>query len=362
MLPINVDVRTLSIRFGGISQYTSDLWRSYIELRQDIEVHLYSHDNVLPGYEVKDLRKLRFPQRWGGEWVWEQVLFPKVVCNKQAIPVGTDFYLSNHHCRPGLVFIYDMMFLQSPDQGYRNRMERRVRDSVDAGHHVVTISQFCRKEISEYLSLSEDRISVVYPGVHLGRLEPAEKIERDRPMVLFLGEQSHRKNICAMLSAVKQLHSLDVDFDFYLVGKRTADENEILKHLDTLGLSDDRRIHRLGWVTDLEKERLWEQADVFLFPSKNEGFGMPVIESMARGVPVVTSNGGALSEVVNDAAMVVPLSSEQFIDDLAEKISMLLHSIELQEELKKKGEKRASLFSWQESARQLDRVLEKVSG
>jgi glycosyltransferase involved in cell wall biosynthesis len=127
-------------------------------------------------------------------------------------------------------------------------------------------------------------------------------------------------------------------------------------------VDDDCRVRRLGWVTDLEKERLWQQADVFLFPSKDEGFGMPVIEAMAREVPVVTSDGGALPEVAKDAALIVPLSSSQFVTDLAERIDMALHSHELRQRLVRAGKVRASLFSWENSASQLNRVLEMMNG
>lgn len=361
-MQVDVDVRTLSNRLGGISYYTYSLWMTFCKLSQEIPVRFFSHNKALPDFPLKDVIKKRLPQRWGGERIWEEWLFPRLAHRNNAIPVGSDFYLSPRHSRAGLVFIYDMMFLQSPDPEYRIRLERRVRDSVSAGHHVVTISQYCQKNISKHLDLTEDKISIVSPGVYLSQLELPKRISRERPMVLFIGEQSHRKNICAMLSAVKQLYDQGTDFEFLLVGKLTLDEPEIQHHLNRLGLSNDYRIRRLGWIAGLEKERLWQQADLFLFPSKDEGFGMPVIEAMARGVPVVTSDGGSLPEVTKDAALIVPLSSLQFVSDLADRIDMALSSNELRQRLVMAGKVRARLFSWESSVSQLKMALETMNG
>lgn len=357
---VDVDVRTLSIRNGGISSYTFGLWQAFAERYPEVTLHFYSHNRLLPDFPLNHIEMIKIPQRWIGQYVWENWAFPCLL-QSSSVPVGMDFYLSKNHKSKGIVFVYDLMFLDSSDSDYRDNMLTRVRSSIETGHQVVTISNHCRSQISKYFSLPEHRIGVVYPGVS-SVSDGLEKSGNDEETsIIYTGELSHRKNIVAMLEAVKHLFNTGHNFNFHLIGKATADQPDIDAAISMLGLKNEERVKWLGWVSEQQKNKLWSSADLLLFPSRDEGFGMPVVEAMACGIPVVTSDGGALSEVAGDAALITPLEGEGFSLRLAENIKIGLYDKEHRKELVSRGYKNARRFLWHNSAGALFDLLEEIN-
>jgi glycosyltransferase involved in cell wall biosynthesis len=131
-----------------------------------------------------------------------------------------------------------------------------------------------------------------------------------------------------------------------LPGYPTAHEQELRARVDALGLEHDVRL--LGWIDERELEGLWSLADAFVFPSLYEGFGLPVLEAMARGVPVACSNVSSLPEVAGDAA---PLFDPREKSAIAGAITLLLGDPQLAERLRERGRERARDFTWERTAR-----------
>lgn len=361
-MKIDVDVRTLSIRHGGISFYTYGIWNAFMSLYPGVETAFYSHNEPLADFPLRGVRRIPIPQRWGGASLWQDWAFPNRTKHDRAIPFGSDFYLSANHAKRGAFMVYDLMFLDSPDQGYKEGMLAKVGRSIRAGHMIITISDFCRNEIIRYFSLPEERVRVVYSGVDRLYERAADSAAKERKTLLFVSELSHRKNVVALLEAIAALYARGEDFDFHFIGKQTVDRPDIEQAIHRLSLRDERRIHWHGWVSEAEKNQLWEKADLLVLPSRDEGFGMPVVEAMSRGVPVVASNGGAIPEVAGEAALITPLAGGDFSGRLADDISRVLHEVPLRQRLITSGYKNARRFLWQENVRTLYRLMEELDG
>ncbi len=166
----------------------------------------------------------------------------------------------------------------------------------------------------------------------------------DRPVALSLSAKRPHKNLSRLLDALASLAAAERPV-LVLGGYSTPHEDELRAQAAKLGLDDDVRF--LGWIEPPELEGLYDSAALAVFPSLAEGFGLPVVEAMRRGVPVACSNIGALTEVAGDAALLVDPESTP---DIADAIRRLTRGGEEAERLRRAGPARAAEFSWERSA------------
>jgi len=173
--------------------------------------------------------------------------------------------------------------------------------------------------------------------VHHGVRPPPMALKGQREkMILFTGALQQRKNVLRLMEAFEL--AAPPDWSLVLAGSSGFGAEEILQHAE-----GDQRITVTGYVSDLELENLYARAAVFAFPSLDEGFGMPVLDAMARGVPVLTSNRSALPEIAGSAALLVsPLE----VESIAAGLRKLIGDEPLRRELARKGLERANQFSW----------------
>jgi glycosyltransferase involved in cell wall biosynthesis len=235
-----------------------------------------------------------------------------------------------------------------------DRCVARLRH-VDA---LITDSEFSRGEMVEHLGIDPDRISVCYPGVDRRFfLERADagivgKYGAGAPYVLFVGTLEPRKNIEALVDAFASLE--DKEVRLLLVGKAGWGYERIRRRVEELGLGP--RVDFLGYVPEEDLPHLYRGARAFVYPSFYEGFGIPVIEAMAAGAPVVTSNVSSLPEVAGDAALLVPPGD---VREIRTAVSRLLGDPDLGARLRARGVERARRFTWERCA---EGVLEVYRG
>lgn len=283
----------------------------------------------------------------------------------------------NYFIPPGVrgkrvVTIHDMAFREFPETvRFKTKifLKLGLRKSIKRADKVITVSEFSRSEIQKYYAVPDTRIAVVPNGVDSQRFHDQyteKEIEHVRKKYeiktaeyfLFLGNVEPRKNLVRMIQAyalfVKQHKGEDVP-ELVIAGGRgwlcdeiyeEAAKNEINNH-----------IRFTGYVEDGDVPLLMSGAMVFCFPSLYEGFGMPPLEAMACGTPVLTSNTTSLAEVVGDAAITVnPLD----VDEMADGLSRLFKSETLRESLHKKGMERAKKYSWENAVDKLYQVYEQI--
>jgi len=276
-----------------------------------------------------------------------------------------DLYHSTHYVLPwvvpckAVVTIHDIIHLLYPEflpnslaYFYAQRMIRR---SLQRGDHILADSQNTKADLVEYFEVTGEKIKVVYPGVSerfRGEVDAAkeknvlESLGIEKPYILFVGNPKPHKNLNGVVKAfARSLAIRDFDANLVCVGDRTGRDFKIRQRAEQLGIAD--RVHLVGHVSDDELPAIYQGADLFLYPTLYEGFGLPVVEAMASGVAVITSNTSALKEVAEGYAdLVNPLD----IEEIANAIAHCMGDREHREALRKLGKRRAQDFSWRRTA------------
>ena len=243
----------------------------------------------------------------------------------------------------------------------------RVPQSLRRADAIIAVSRYTADAMNKVLGVERERIYIVPNGIHeqfrhVARsgdpLETARCLGIDGPYVLFVGTHEPRKNLPrllraygAMKPAVRRRHRL------VLAGKGAWDEAAIAAAIAEVPA--DSRVIQLGHVTAADLPGLYYGASAFCFPSLVEGFGIPPLEAMACGCPVLAADIPALREVLGDAAMFADPFS---VDALRDGLERVLEDADLQSALRERGARRAADFSWERTARETVAVFERIAG
>ena len=248
--------------------------------------------------------------------------------------------------------IHDVKPLLFPElRGHTNinsRIEQwLVGDRWKTIDHVITISEHSRQDLLQHVPLRSDQVTVTPLGLDVARFRPADLRRKGRPYVFCVAGSDPTKNVGCLVEAFANLpETLRGRYDLLLAGD-VCKRVDIGTAIDRLGLGAQTKL--VGMVSDEELIAYYQQATVFVFPSLYEGFGLPVLEAMGCGCPVICSNASSLPEVAGDAALLFdPRQSGQLAGELAR----LLESSSLQATLRARGLTRAKDFVWDRTARQ----------
>lgn len=296
--------------------------------------------------------------RFGGH-VWEQVNLRPYTRMPGAVllnlgntaPIGA----------PNVVVtIHDAGVFATPEAysvAFRTWYRLMHRNLARNARGIITISEFSRQQLQEYTAAPMSRTEVIPPGAeHIARLDADPGIlDRhglgQRPFVLAVSSLNPNKNFKLIIEAMAYLPDLLGSVDVVVAGGTSP-------RVFRAGSMDfGPAIKHLGYVNDRELKALYQRATAFVFPSLYEGFGLPPVEAMSCGCPVIVARAASLPWVCGDAALYCDPHDAQ---DLAQKIRMLVSDQKLQAELRQKGLARARVFSWPQCARGTFRLLEKV--
>ncbi len=256
-----------------------------------------------------------------------------------------------------VVTVHDLIYARFPEahSGIRDRgMRVLVPWGVRRSDRVIAISQSTRTDLIELLGVRPDRIDVVPNGLGaVRRVTPVPEPETrarfdlgEREVILSLSAKRPHKNIGRLIGALARIPGERRPL-LVLPGYGTWHEAELREHAAAVGVGADVRF--LGWVSEEELEGLWALARAFVFASLYEGFGLPVLEAMARGVPVACSNASSLPEVAGDAALSFDPYDQAAIAEALE--ALLLQDERARAHARARGLARAEQFSWQRTAR-----------
>ncbi len=218
---------------------------------------------------------------------------------------------------------------------FRRRFAEQARHAAANSEHIITVSEFTASQVEQLLGVERSRLHVVHHGVRKMLLQP---LKRER-IILHVGAIQRRKNISRLVEAFE---AMPAGWQLVLIGAAGFEAAEIHRRIEESPRCADIQV--LGYVPDRDLPKWYARASIFAFPSLDEGFGMPVLEAMAAGVPVVTSNRSALPEVSGDAALLVdPTNTEE----LASALRRLADDDQLRDELTQNGQRRAAQFTWE---------------
>lgn len=234
---------------------------------------------------------------------------------------------------------------------------------LQAADAVIAVSECTKRDAVRLYGIDEAKIRVIYEGVNPRfRLATPEAISGVRQkhglpehFILSVGTIEPRKNLNTLLEAYRALRHRGAQFKLVIVGKRGWLYRGFFRRLRELSLEDE--IILPGFVPDEDLPALYSAADLFVFPSLYEGFGLPPLEAMACGTPVVTSDVSSLPEIVGDAAITIDPHNAQ---ELAEAILHVLEDPALRVGLHHKGVARAKMFSWEDTAKRTLQIYEEV--
>ena len=309
-----------------------------------------------------DIPSVTVPVRSANRADWvrgEQALLPRL-----AAAWGVDLVHSLASTAPGwgrfrrVTTIHDLHYRTVPEAHFGLRaagMRLLVPLAARRSHRIIAVSRATRDDVVEYLRVSPDRVDVVHQGLGRGsRAAPREIDTGGRPLLLTAAAKRPHKNLLALLEALALLPPEGRPL-LVLPGYPTPHEEELKARAEHLGVCGDVRF--LGWVDDAEMEGLYAAAEAFVFPSLAEGFGLPVLEAMARGVAVACSNRPPLTEVAGDAALLFDPTSPRAIADA---VGRMLRDEDLRQRLRAAGPVRAARFTWSETARRTIRAYRKA--
>lgn len=348
-------------RSAGIARYMLHLLRELVSTANDFQLELYSTEPLVPSlFPNVPVHTTRIPAHKPlARIVWEQTVFALNLLQKNYALLHSLAYVAPVlNNTPGVVTLYDLSFYLYPQYFrpfHRLYLQLGTRISTRRARRILTISESTKRDAVRLLGLDPNRIDVALPGVDAeffqevdaGALETFRRTKGlPEHFVLFVGTREPRKNIPSLLrafgAAKRQLH---FSHKLVLAGGRGWMDDDIPRTIEELGMSGE--VLFPGFVSHEELPLWYRAADVFVYPSQYEGFGMPALEALASGTPVITSNVSSLPEAVGDAALLIDPKSP---DEIANALVRVLQDNTLGAEMRARGLKHARQFTWGRTA------------
>lgn len=367
MLRILVDARPINPGLTGIGRYAQNLLLS-LDLLDRVEV------TALVGPEgaemMAGLRRvgLLVVEHAGDEWT--QVKLPALLEELNAEVLHSPlFVLPSRTSCPAVITIHDVIPRARPDLTSRDFLtffEAHVPQAIRVSSRVVTVSNFSAHDFSEHFPEAREKLRVIPEPVSpmFRRDSPARVADVQRTYslrpgyVLFLGTLDRRKGLESLLDAWALVkNKCSGAPDLVVAGGAGGAELDLKAAIQGRGLG--RTVVTLGRVVDRDLAALYSGASVFVFPSEYEGFGLPVLEAMACGLPVVTTRTSSIPEVAGDAALLVGVNAPE---ELSHALIHMLSSHSVRQDHARRGYKRAAQFSVASQAGKLDKLYAELSG
>lgn len=354
--------------------------RVAFELLKNIEKIDKQNDYLilLPSEPLADLPK----ERPGWQY---KILKPKKLWTRIALPLflfksklKPDVFFSPTHYSPWfspvkrVVTIFDLSYLRFPEMFEPKdlyQLTNWTKQSIEKASQIVTISQSSKKDIIKTYKIDPKKVTVCYPGYNEELFRPVsdkqkiaqvlDKYQIDSPYILFIGTVQPRKNLKRLIQAMVKIDNLKL----VVVGKTSGEGRQAWKFEEIVELPKKLEIEDkvifTGFVPNEDMLYLLNGATAFVLPSLWEGFGIPVVDAMACGVPVIVSNTSSLPEVAGKAGLYVDPNS---VDQIEQAIRLISTDKKMHAKLSKLALEQAKKFSWKKMAKQLIEVLEKSAG
>ena len=346
----------------GINRYQTEIYHRLFRKGIDLNIVSYKANNT------KNPSGRRFSRSTIMEALRSYISYPLIVRSSEGdinhITNQSFAYLANIlkkentivTCHDLIPYVYDEskpLFYKFDIRGLRKAKA------------LITDSKFSKEEIIKYINYPEEDIHVIYNGVNHEQFYKTSdksilnriKITEDYKVILYVGSEQKRQNVPLILKSFAKLKELMPKIKFLKIGNPQCfgAREKLLKLVKNLNIVND--VFFLNYVPEAELRGWYNSADLFVYPCSYAGFGLPPLEAMACGTPVITSNVSSLPETVGEAAVMVDPSD---VDLMADKMYEILNNNGLRDEMIKEGLKRSKMFNWDIFAKETLNVYEKV--
>lgn len=372
-LRLGIDTRDLRTAISGQKTYLEELVKAF-KNKAGSDIELVLLDTKIPAYRGNH-RYLRLAEHLNLHF-WKQVVLPVKAWRRRCdVLFTTDYHVP--FFRPGfktVTVFHDAFFFEDPEHYSPLFLKFFHRVTVPAAKkcsRIVVPSVHVQQKLQSWLGLPANKLVPVYeapksiPAAHFTAKEIAGKLNAwgigQNPYILHVGMLNKRKNIPLLVAAFNEVAAQFPDLRLVLAGslndkQHINDRKQILAAISQSPFAN--RIVLTGYVADADLSVLYGNARLYVFPSLNEGFGIPVLEAFAHEVPVLVANNSCLPEIGGDA--VIPFNPRDK-DELAQQISAVLSDTALAARLKQAGKERLSLFSWQKAAAELAGLFQSIA-
>lgn len=351
---VGIDLSVLDLNQAGTAIYTQGLYRGLREIEPVVRLHPFRSGIKRDMSSPKTLSR-RMSTLYQ-DLVWTHTILPLLAWRNKTdllhMPTGVVPLLA--HC-PTVVSIMDTTFFLSPQSFPAwQRLYQRLFVPISARRSrlILTISEHSKRDIMRLFKVGEEKVIVTYLAaapefrpIPSHECQDVQKIVGPDPFILTVGTLEPRKNLKGLIQAFARLGELLPSVRLVHVGSQGWFFDDIVTEATRCGVED--RVLFLGRVPQEQLVKLYNLAALFVYPSFYEGFGLPVLEAMACGCPVLTSNNSSLPEVAGDAGMLVDPKN---IESIADAIRIILYDPALSEHMRKAGIAQASKFSWRRCA------------
>ncbi len=373
MARIGLDYTAAVQQGAGIGRYVRELVSALLVLDKENDYRLFAASPKPLPPSPFPVRRIPFHDKWLMR-IWHRARIPlpvELFTGRVDLFHSPDFTLPpTLPGVPTVLTVHDLSFIRDPDSAderLRAYLNRVVPRSVRRADHVLADSQATRQDLIELWDTPTEKISVIYCGVDQ-RFKPvtdpaalaavrAQYAIGDGPYIFSVSTLQPRKNYRRLIQAFVPLATRYPDLNLVIGGGRGWKVEEILAEPGRLGVED--RVRFPGFVADEDLPALLSAAELFAYPSLYEGFGIPILESMACGTPVIASDRSSLPEVVGEAGLMVDALD---VAALSAGMERLLSEDNLRAQLVERGNRQVARFSWADAARQLLDTYEMLLG
>lgn len=375
MKKIKIGINTLPLfdTMAGAERYAQNVIKALSKLDKINEYVLFLNCFNKDSYSIyqDNFKNLvcNFPKNKIARVFYEQFILPRLAEKENIDVLFSTCNIAPIRTKCALVtMIFDLHWLRYPQffntikNFYLNKM---LDATAKKSARILTLSESSKKDIVDIFKINPEKISVTYCGsdniYHDDTDERLFKKQQQKgasgdKYILFVGQFHKRKNIPLLIRSFEKVKKeLNIPHKLYLVGRPGDGFNEVVKLYNKSAYKNDIKI--MGYLLDENLTLLYNNADIFIYPSLYEGFGLPIVEAFANKVPVISSYASSLPEVGADGALYFNPQNE---DELAEKIKILIKNEKLKKELVAKGLKQAEKFTWEKVAQTTLETIEKV--
>lgn len=340
---IAVNIRAITQPLSGVQRYALEVSTRLKNI--DNSIVFYSPKNILHFKLAKDLKVNSFGLFKGH--LWEQVELVYRL-KKRKSPLLLNFcntaplFYDNQ-----IVTIHDLAFLRHPEwfsKAFSRFYKFLIPRIAKKAKHIVTVSKFSKEEIVELLKIKPEKILVAYSAVSEIFSDSKKYRKSRKKYILTVGSIDPRKNLLRIIQAFHQIKNKE--YKLLIVGSK----RRVFSHAGQISKLSDKNILYVGYVSDKKLVDLYTHASLFVYPSLYEGFGLPPLEAMACGCPVIVSNMPSLKETCGKAAYYIDPYN---VEDLAQAIDSLIEDKTLSAKLVNEGYSNIKRFSWDKTAEQI---------